>query len=150
MVIDFVTKRNEEGKEDLEPGRFYYYVLTHQDPKVNIDRKMRLVSEFIETDAIDKLYYFKSLKDICVRFFACTAKDAEKQIEAFYKKQTDSFKQLTLDFNPSSLLKKKNSTDPISIQKRTKFASSNNGEGSSKTRRKHSSESNIIPIKKQK
>ncbi|KAF0526225.1 DNA/RNA polymerase [Gigaspora margarita] len=102
MVMDFVAKRNEESKEDLELGHFYYYVLTHQDPKVNIGRKIRLVSEFIETDAIDKLYYFKSLKDICASFFACIAKDAEKQIEAFYKKQTDSFKQLTLDFNPSS------------------------------------------------
>ncbi|KAF0385174.1 DNA/RNA polymerase [Gigaspora margarita] len=134
IVMDFVTKRNKEGKEDLEPGHFYYYVLTHQDPKVNIGRKMRLVSDFIETDAIDKLYYFKSLKDICTSFFACTAKDAEKQIEAFNKEQTNSFKQLTLDFNPSSPLKKKNSTDPISIQKRTKFASSNNGESSSKTK----------------
>src|SRR5260363_478925 len=40
MVIDFVAKRNSEGKENLEPGRFYYYVLTHQDPKVNIGRKI--------------------------------------------------------------------------------------------------------------
>ncbi|KAF0469260.1 hypothetical protein F8M41_025609 [Gigaspora margarita] len=134
MVMDFVTKRNKESKEDLEPGHFYYYVLTHQDPKVNIGRKMWLISEFIETDAIDKLYYFKSLKDICASFFACTAKDAEKQIEAFYKEQTDSFKQLTLDFNPSSPLKRKNSTDPAPTLKKTKYASSNNEESSSKTK----------------
>ncbi|KAF0528094.1 hypothetical protein F8M41_013247 [Gigaspora margarita] len=122
------------------------------DPKVNIGRKIQLVSEFIETDAIDKLYYFKSLKDICMSFFACTAKDAEKQIEAFYKEQTDSFKQLTLDFNPSSPLKRKNSTDPISFQKRTKFASSNNREGSSKTKKKRpiELESNTKLTKKQK
>ncbi|KAF0544883.1 hypothetical protein F8M41_002557 [Gigaspora margarita] len=123
MVMDFVAKRNEEGKEDLEPGCFYYYVLTHQDPKVNIGRKMRLVSEFTETDAIDKLYYFKSLKDICASFFACTAKDAEKQIESFYREQTDSFKQLTLDFNPSSSLKRKNSTDPAPTLKKNKISS---------------------------
>ncbi|KAF0463566.1 DNA/RNA polymerase [Gigaspora margarita] len=110
MVIDFVAKRNEKGKEDLEPGRFYYYILAHQDPKVNIGRKMRLVSEFTETDTIDKLYYFKSLKDICASFFACTAKDAEKQIESFSKDQINSFKQLTLDFNPSSSNHKKNKT----------------------------------------
>ncbi|KAF0491976.1 hypothetical protein F8M41_021806 [Gigaspora margarita] len=150
MVMDFVAKRNEKSKEDLEPGRFYYYVLTYQDPKVNIGRKIWLVSEFTETDTIDKLYYFKSLKDICASFFACTAKDTEKQIESFYKEQTDSFKQLTLDFNPSSSLKRKNSTDPISIQKKPKFASSNNGEGSSKTKRKHSLESNTKLTKKQK
>ncbi|KAF0354252.1 hypothetical protein F8M41_015076 [Gigaspora margarita] len=121
MVIDFVAKRNGKGKKNLEPGRFYYYVLTHQDPKVSIGKKMRLVSEFIETDVIDKLYYFKSLKDICASFLACTAKEAEKQIESFYREQTDSFKQLTLDFNPSSSLKKKNSTDPILITKKTKL-----------------------------
>ncbi|KAF0511289.1 hypothetical protein F8M41_018324 [Gigaspora margarita] len=121
MVMDFVAKRNEEGKEDLKPGCFYYYVLTYQDPKVNIGRKMQLVSEFIETDAIDKLYYFKSLKNICTSFFACTAKDAKKQIEVFYKEQTDSFKQLTLDFNPSLPLKRKNSTDPPPTLKRTKY-----------------------------
>ncbi|KAF0556661.1 hypothetical protein F8M41_015020 [Gigaspora margarita] len=165
MVMDFVAKRNEEGKEDLEPGRFYYYVLIHQDPKVNIGKKMRLVSEFIETDAIDKLYYFKSLKDICASFFACIAKDAKKQIEAFYKEQTDLFKQLTLDFNPSSSLKRKNLTDPAPTLKKTKYhhdqiesskssssKTNHNTKTNHETKRKHpiEPESNTKLTKKQK
>ncbi|KAF0412223.1 hypothetical protein F8M41_007955 [Gigaspora margarita] len=113
MVIDFVAKRNGESKEDLEPDRFYYYVLMHQDSKISI------------------------------------AKDAEKQIESFYKEQTDPFKQLTLDFNPSSLLKRKNSTDPTPTPKRTKYLQIESSENSSsKIKRKHSSESNTISIKK--
>ncbi|KAF0488270.1 hypothetical protein F8M41_022357 [Gigaspora margarita] len=112
---------------------------------------MRLVSEFIETGAIDKLYYFKSLKDICVSFLACTAKEAEKQIKSFYKEQTDPFKQTTLD--SFSLLKRKNS-EPIPIEKRTKYnpqiESSKNGKSSSsKTKRKRSidQQSNITTKK---
>jgi hypothetical protein len=116
MVIDFIAKRDREGKEDLEPGRFYYYIIKHQESKISIGKKMRLISEFTDTDVIDILYYLKSLKDICASFFACTSKDAEKQIEEFYKEQTDSFKQTTLDFSPiegviefNILIKRKNS-----------------------------------------
>ncbi|RIB06211.1 hypothetical protein C2G38_2046975 [Gigaspora rosea] len=110
MVMDFIAKRNEEDKEDLEPGRFYYYIITHPDSNVNIGRKMRLVSEFKDTDEIDKLYYFKNLKDICASFFACSAKEAAEKIELFYKEQIDSFKQTTISFpivTQSSIKKRK-------------------------------------------
>ncbi|RIB08146.1 hypothetical protein C2G38_2045404 [Gigaspora rosea] len=111
MVIDFIAKRNEEGKEDLEPGRFYYYIITHPDSNINIGRKMRLVSEFKDTDEIDKLYYFKNIKDICASFFACSAKAAAEKIEKFYKEQIDSFKQTTISFpvNAQSSIKKRKS-----------------------------------------
>ncbi|RIB01352.1 hypothetical protein C2G38_2231094 [Gigaspora rosea] len=98
MVIDFIAKRNEEGKKDLEPERFYYYIITHPNSNINIGRKMQLVSEFKNTDKIDKLYYFKNLKDICVSFFACSAKAVAEKIELFYKEQIDLFKQTTISF----------------------------------------------------
>ncbi|RIB02540.1 hypothetical protein C2G38_2227553 [Gigaspora rosea] len=92
MIMDLIAKRDEEGKKDLEPGCFYYYIITHPDSNINIGRKMQLVSEFKDTNKIDKLYYFKNLKDICASFFACLAKTADKKIEKFYKEQIDMFK----------------------------------------------------------
>ncbi|RIB04605.1 hypothetical protein C2G38_2221924 [Gigaspora rosea] len=74
MVMDFIVKRNEEDKEDLEPGQFK------------------------DTNEIDKLYYFKNLKDICTSFFACSAKAVAEKIELFYKEQIDMFKQTTISF----------------------------------------------------
>ncbi|RIB24442.1 hypothetical protein C2G38_2283783 [Gigaspora rosea] len=136
MVMDFIVKRNKEGKEDLEPGRFYYYIITHPNSNINIGRKMQLVLEFKDTDKIDKLYYFKNLKDIWASFFACSAKAAAEKIELFYKEQIDLFKQTTISF-PVATIKKRKSEIQLNSKKlkQSKITESDKQENNLKKRK---------------
>ncbi|RIB09469.1 hypothetical protein C2G38_2208844 [Gigaspora rosea] len=105
MVMDFIAKRNEEGREDLKPGRFYYYIITHPNSNINIGIKMRLVSEFKDTDKIDKLYYFKNLKDIYIK------KLKQLKITESNEQENNSKKHKSVIQSTSKILKQPKITD---------------------------------------
>ncbi|CAG8789572.1 16501_t:CDS:1, partial [Cetraspora pellucida] len=94
-VINFVTRMQDDYRIEIEPGRFYYYILTHQDEKAQVYEKMWPCSKLKEKHKIDYLYYFKSLRDICAPLLKKEKEEAEQFLEVIYNENLKCSKQIT-------------------------------------------------------
>ena len=95
-VINFVTHINDYYRIKIEPGRFYYFILKHQNEKAQIYEKMWPCSKLKEKQKIDYLYYFKSLRDICAPLLKIEKEQAEQFLEVIYNENLKCSRQTTL------------------------------------------------------
>ncbi|CAG8814444.1 19240_t:CDS:2, partial [Cetraspora pellucida] len=119
-VINFVTRMSDKHRIEIVAGRFYYYIMTHQDKKAQMYEKMWPCSKIKEDQKFDYLYYFKSLRDICAPLLKKEIEETEQFLEMIYNENLKCSKQTTLDEAWNNLEKKLVETKFISNKKKRK------------------------------